>query len=143
MAVGELAYWGACSGHTQYLLREVLADEAWVEDHLAATRADLADIYGQVCTRLDAAEIPYVEAQAAFFMLLDLRGWLESPTWEAEGALWQRLLDEQSVNLTPGEACRISEPGFFRLCYAAESTELVLEGVRRVTELLTQLRPRG
>jgi DNA-binding transcriptional MocR family regulator len=46
------------------------------------------------------------------------------------------LLDEGNVNLTPGSACRIAEPGFFRLCYAALPVEHVVEGIERVGELL-------
>jgi hypothetical protein len=33
---------------------------------------------------------------------VDLRKYLEAPTWEAEQKLWHRLADEQRVILTPG-----------------------------------------
>jgi hypothetical protein len=33
---------------------------------------------------------------------VDLRKFLEAPTWEAERKLWHRLADEQRVILTPG-----------------------------------------
>ena len=33
---------------------------------------------------------------------VDLRQFLEAPTWEAEQKLWHRLADEQRVILTPG-----------------------------------------
>jgi hypothetical protein len=33
---------------------------------------------------------------------VDLRRYLEAPTWEAEQKLWHRLADEQRVILTPG-----------------------------------------
>ena len=37
---------------------------------------------------------------------VDLRQFLEAPTWEAEQKLWHRLADEQRVILTPGgQAC--------------------------------------
>ena len=35
---------------------------------------------------------------------VDLRQYLEAPTWEAEQKLWHRLADEQRVILTPGGA---------------------------------------
>lgn len=35
---------------------------------------------------------------------VDLRQFLEAPTWEAEQKLWHRLADEQRVILTPGGA---------------------------------------
>ena len=40
------------------------------------------------------------------------------------------------MNLTPGEACRVDEPGFFRLCFAAEPTEAVTHGISRIAEVL-------
>ncbi len=69
-------------------------------------------------------------------MVCDLRGFLSEPTQRAEHALWKRLLDEADVNLTPGTACRIAEPGFMRLCYAAQPLEVVLDGIVRLGRAL-------
>ncbi|MEM7543524.1 MAG: aminotransferase class I/II-fold pyridoxal phosphate-dependent enzyme, partial [Pseudomonadota bacterium] len=66
----------------------------------------------------------------------DLRAYLGAPTWEAERALWQCLVEQANVNLTPGEACRINEPGFFRLCYAAAENEAVGAAVARIERVL-------
>ena len=64
---------------------------------------------------LESEAIPYFPAAAGFFVVLDLRAFLAEPTWEAEHAIWRRLLDEGNVNLTPGKACRNAEPGLLRL----------------------------
>ncbi len=131
-AAGALAYWAACSGHTQHLLSSLITDDAAVDAHIDATRRGLAQAYGRVTEVLDAFGIPYIAAEAAFFLVCDLRRWLQAPTFAAEQALWRRMLDEANVNLTPGEACRISEPGFFRLCYAGEDTGLVTDAIKRL-----------
>jgi len=131
-AAGALAYWAACSGHTQHLLSSLITDDAAVDAHIDATRRGLAQAYGRVTEVLDAFGIPYIAAEAAFFLICDLRRWLQAPTFAAEQALWRRMLDEANVNLTPGEACRISEPGFFRLCYAGEDTGLVTDAIKRL-----------
>ncbi len=131
-AVGSLAYWSACSGHTQHLLSDLVADEAVVDAHIAGMRAKLGQAYRQLTAALDAHGINYIPAEAAFFLICDLRPYLEAPTWEAERGLWRRILDEANVNLTPGEACRINEPGFFRLCYAAQSEAAAREAVARL-----------
>ena len=136
-AVKGLAYWACCSGHTQYLLGEVIADDAWVEDYVAHNQAALGRAYGDVTAALDAAAIPYFPAAAGFFLLLDLRVHLAEPTWEAEEALWRRLLEEGNVNLTPGRACRNPEPGLMRLCFAAVPSEAVVTGIRRVGAILS------
>jgi aspartate/methionine/tyrosine aminotransferase len=135
-AVDGLAVWAAVSGDTQYLLEQLIADDAWVDGFLAENRRRLGDAYRQVTAALDAATIPFLPAEAGFFFLCDLRGFLDSPTWEAEAALWERLLTEANVNLTPGSACRIGEPGFMRLCFASEPTEAVLAGIERMAGVL-------
>ena len=135
-AVGGLAYWSACSGHTQNLLSQLVADETVVDDYIAGMRLRLRSAYHTVTGALDSAGIPYRPAEAAFFLICDFRAYLDTPTWEAEQALWQRILKEANVNLTPGAACRINEPGFFRLCYAAESGDAVREAITRLGRVL-------
>ena len=135
-AVDQLAYWGACSGHTQHLLAAFVADTAAVDAYVAQSQAALRDAYVRLEAALRDASIPFVAAQAGFFVICDLRAHLDAPTFEAEQRLWRRMLDEAQVNLTPGHACRIAEPGFFRLCFAAMPDEAVARGVRRLGRLL-------
>ncbi len=131
-AVDAFAYWACCSGHTQYLLGEMISDEAWVDGYITTMRDGLRIVYGRVAGLLDGGGIPYLPAEAGVFVLLDLRPFMTEPTWEAERALWLRILDEARVNLTPGAACHIGEPGFFRLCYAGLPTKTVEVGVERL-----------
>jgi aspartate/methionine/tyrosine aminotransferase len=135
-AVDQLAYWSACSGHTQFLLSQLVADTEAVDAYVAATRGDLRQTYVRVSAALDAAGIPYVPAEAGFFLVCDLRRHLDEPSVAAEQRLWRRLLDEANVNLTPGEACRIAEPGFFRLCYAGTDLPAVEDAILRVGRCL-------
>jgi aspartate/methionine/tyrosine aminotransferase len=135
-AVDAFAYWACCSGHTQYLLGEMISDEAWIDGYIATMRDGLRNAYGRLRGLLDDGGIGYVPADAGVFALLDLRSRLAEQTWDGERALWLRFVDEARVNLTPGAACRIGEPGFMRLCYAGQPTETVEVGIRR---LLTAL----
>jgi len=135
-AVDGLAYWACCSGDTQHLLGEMVADERWVDRYVAVTRDRLGRAYRDVTGELAEGRVGFVPAGAGFFVLLDLRPFLSEPTWEAEHALWWRLLEETGVNLTPGEALHAPEPGFARLCFAAVPTGLAVEGVRRMAALL-------
>lgn len=135
-AVDGLAYWGAVSGHTQWLLGQMISDNAWVDGYCAALRTRLAERYDLVTQALSAAGIPFIPAGAGIFVLCDLRAFLEEPTWEAEHVLWRRILDTSNVNITPGSACRIEEPGFLRLCYASEPTGAILAGIERVGRCL-------
>jgi hypothetical protein len=40
------------------------------------------------------------------------------------------------VNLTPGAACRVGEPGFMRLCFAAVPTDVAVGAVERIGRVL-------
>jgi aspartate/methionine/tyrosine aminotransferase len=135
-AVDALAYWACCSGHTQYLLGDLISDEAWLDLFIGSMRESLCGAYDRVTAMLDDGGILYVPAEAGVFVLLDLRPFLTAPTWEAEHDLWLAMLEQARVNLTPGAACRVGEPGFFRLCYAAQPIETVEVAVDRIVGLL-------
>lgn len=135
-SVDALAYWGTVSGDTQARLGEMVADGPWVSGFLAENRRRLGHAYASVAAALHEEGIPHLVPTAGFFALCDLRSFLSEATFAAEDALWKELLEGRRVNLTPGAACRIEEPGFFRLCFASQPTEAVVTGIRRVGELL-------
>ena len=135
-AIDGLAYWATVSGDTQHLLSEMIADEAWVEGYLAGMRSTLGEAYRTTASALSDAGIGHVPASAGVFTVLDLREFLDEPTWEAEDRLWRRILGEANVNVTPGAACRIVEPGFVRLVYATEPAAHVVTGVERMAGVL-------
>ncbi|PRQ03369.1 Aspartate aminotransferase [Enhygromyxa salina] len=134
-AVDALAYWAACSGDTQYLLGQLIADTAFVDPYLRQMRARLGQAYARVTAALDRHQIPHLPAEAGFFLICDLRAKLDEQSWAGEARLWRRIVDEARVNLTPGSACRIVEPGFFRLCYASEAPAAVTEAIDRIGRL--------
>ena len=135
-SVDALAYWSVVSGDTQHILGQMISDTGWVEDYLATMRTGLSDSYAAATSALDEVGIGYVPAEGAYFFLCDLRGFLDEETFEAEDALWRRILDEANVNLTPGSDCRNKEPGFLRLCFATEPKETVVTAVRRLGKVL-------
>ncbi len=135
-AVSELAYWSVVSGDTQHLLGSMLADEDWTGSYLAGMRSRLRRSYAATTGALEQAGIPYVPGDAGLFLLLDMRGFLPEPTWEAEAALWRTILEEANVNVTPGSACHIGEPGFLRLCFAQEQPDVVEMAIKRIAQIL-------
>ncbi len=135
-AVDGLAYWAACSGDTQWLLGRLVDDRPFIDEYLTQMRSRLAQTYADLTAALDAERIRYIPADAGIFVVCDLRAFMPEQSWAAEDRLWRRIVDEAKVNLTPGSACRIAEPGFFRLCYAAEPRAAVLEGLARLGRVL-------
>jgi aspartate/methionine/tyrosine aminotransferase len=135
-AMDELAYWACCSGDTQWLLGRMISDRAWVDGFVRENGRRLGEAKRAVTQALDKLEVPYIEPAAGFFLLLDVRRFLRASTPAAEHALWRRLLEEANVNLTPGAACRVGEPGFMRLCFAAVPTDVVVRAVERIGRVL-------
>ena len=135
-AISELAYWSAVSGDTQHLLDTMLQDEVWVGRYLSEVHSSLADSYKRATQALSKAEIPFYAAGAGLFVLCDFRSYLPEQTWAEEHALWRRILDHANVNLTPGSACHIGEPGFMRLCFAQEPADAVTAAIGRVAAVV-------
>jgi aspartate/methionine/tyrosine aminotransferase len=136
-AIDGVAYWSAVSGDTQFLLEQLISDSDWVTGFMTENQRRLGDAYRKVTAALDRHGIIHLPAEAGFFFLCDLRPFLDEPTWEGEATLWRRILDEANVNLTPGTACRIGEPGFMRLCFASEPLPAILTGIERIGAVLT------
>ena len=135
-AVRGLSYWSCCSGDTQYLLGELIGDEHWVSRYLRVMPEQLRDSHDAATRELDHRGISYVPAEAGFFLLLDFREHLAEQTPQAADALWRRFLEQCNVNLTPGAACRILEPGFMRLCHAALPKEATATAIDRIASAL-------
>jgi aspartate/methionine/tyrosine aminotransferase len=135
-AVDGLAYWASVSGDTQHLIGDMVSDADWVDGFVAENRRRLGDAYGKVTAAFNAAGIPYLAADAGFFFLIDVRSFLDEVTWEAEDALWRRFLEEANVNVSPGSACRIGEPGFMRVVFPCVAPEAAVIGVARMAKVL-------
>lgn len=131
-AVDALAYWAACSGDTQAWLGDLITDDSWVEHYLVEMPRRLGVAYTAVTAALVEEGIPFLPSEAGFFLLLDLRSFLAEHTFEAEHELWRRCVDEAGVNMTPGQACCIGEPGFMRFCFTAVPTPGAVAAVRRL-----------
>lgn len=134
--VEALAYWACCSGDTQHVLRGLISDDAWVERYLELMQSRLGASFRQVTTALDEERIPFLPSSAGFFLLCDLRPFLQERTWEAERQLWRHILDHTNVSLTPGQACHVSEPGFMRLCFAGVPCDTAVHGVHALGRAL-------
>lgn len=135
-SISELAYWSAVSGDTQHLLVNMLSDDAWITDFVTTMRKRLRTSYDATTTALEAAHISYVAGDAGLFLLADFRPFLDEVSWEAEERLWHHILDKANVNVTPGSACHVGEPGFMRICFATEPPDVVATAIGRIASLL-------
>ncbi len=127
-------YFSAVSGDTQHLMASMLDDADWSARYLAMLHQRLKSSYAVARSTLEGHGIPSIQGDSGIFLLADFRRHLDEPTWDAEDRLWRRILDRAGVNLTPGSACRIVEPGYLRVCHASAPTETVRAGLERVAE---------
>ena len=100
-----------------------------------------------------AFTIPHIPARAGMFAFVDLRRFLPPPPhaphsadngggrpprndWAREERLFDALVDEARVVLTPGHSQLTSEPGWFRLCFGWVGEDGLVEGMKRVRRVL-------
>ncbi len=112
---------------TQWAMQNLLADDLFVQTFLTVNRMRLAGAYKEFTALLDADDIPYVSAQAGFYVWVNLSKWMRGvPSRDSEMELWQRVLDCKVI-LLPGCECFSHVYGWFRVCFAAvRRNELVL-----------------
>ncbi|RQH26249.1 pyridoxal phosphate-dependent aminotransferase [Okeania hirsuta] len=122
----------------------------------------LPSSYSIVKDKLDEALIPYhPNNKGGIFFWIDLSAYLDrvqQTTIEPdpllceslyppefndpnEGKLTRYLREEAQVLLVRGQECFWSEPGWFRLCYTAETSDKVAQGLDSMIEKLNQLPP--
>lgn len=95
-------------------------------------------------TGLAEAGIETIPANSGLFVFANFERFLETPDEEGEFAFYLKLLKEIKINANPGVACRSTEPGWFRVCFAAASDDAIEAAVSRLKEFAerTSVRPK-
>ncbi len=135
-ALTQHAIFSGVSGDTQFLLATMLEDDDWTGRYISTMHERLAASRSQTEAALAAHGIPVVPGGAAIFLLADFRSYLDAPTWEEEHRVWSTMLEDAHVNMTPGSACYVAEPGFFRVCFATEDPETIASALDRAVASL-------
>jgi aspartate/methionine/tyrosine aminotransferase len=138
-AARALAYFCPTSTDTQAVLRDLLADTAWVAHFLAQGKIRLAASYRNATALLNRHGIGYVPAAAGFSVWVDLRDHLAEGSFAAEHALWHRIFGTAKLNILPGRFFSSPQPGWFRLCHAVDPA-VVRDGIGRLGAVLAHSR---
>mmetsp|Transcript_9023 Transcript_9023/g.23175 ORF Transcript_9023/g.23175 Transcript_9023/m.23175 type:complete len:476 (+) Transcript_9023:58-1485(+) len=133
-AWNALGYQCAISTHTQYAFTRILRNQTFVAHFLAENAAALRKTHGALTSALERANISYQDSSAGLFVWIDLRHLLETPSFESERTLWQRLAQDCRVLLSPGQFFHSKEPGFFRLCFAWMDPDALSVAVERLSK---------
>ncbi|XP_057973634.1 1-aminocyclopropane-1-carboxylate synthase 3 [Malania oleifera] len=131
-AATKMSSFGLVSSQTQYLLTNILADEKFRRWYMAENQRRLKRRLEMLVSGLRNAGIGCLESNAGLFCWVDMRHLLSSNTFEAEMELWKRVLGEVGLNISPGSSCHCSEPGWFRMCFANMSEEILDLSMQRI-----------
>lgn len=62
--------------------------------------------------------ITCLNSNAGLFVWMDLRKLLKEQSFKAEMELWRVIINEVKLNVSPGSSFHVTEPGWFRVCFA-------------------------
>ncbi|KAJ4723356.1 1-aminocyclopropane-1-carboxylate synthase [Melia azedarach] len=80
---------------------------------------------------LKLAGVICLKSNAGLFCWVDMRHLLVSNTFEAEKNLWEKIIFEVGLNISPGSSFHCSEPGWFRICFANMTEETLQVAIQR------------
>ncbi|CAM0912566.1 unnamed protein product [Alopecurus aequalis] len=136
-AAAKIARFSSVSTPTQHLLVAMLSDQKFISSYLKTNRERLQKVYHLLVDALKQVGIECYKSSGGFYCWADMSKFIRSYSEKGERKLWDRLLEEAKINVTPGSSCHCIEPGWFRCCFTTLSEQdipVVVERLRRVTD---------
>ncbi|CAL5045494.1 unnamed protein product [Urochloa decumbens] len=136
-AAAKIARFSSVSTPTQRLVVSMLSDQRFISEYLKVNQERLQKMYHLFVNALKQVGIECFKSSGGFYCWADMSRYIRSYSEKGERKLWDRLLEEAKVNVTPGSSCHCIEPGWFRCCFTALSEEdipVLVERLRRVTD---------
>ena len=124
------------SSQTQKTLAAMLADGAFAATYIRTNRDRLRARHDHIVAGLARAGVPCLRGNAGLFVWMDVRRLLAEPTVAGELRLWDRMLREVKLNISPGSSCHCSEPGWFRVCFANMSLDTLDVALARMSRFM-------
>ena len=114
----KMSSFGLVSTQTQHLISAMLSDDVFVKRFLAESSRRLAKRHKVFTRRLAQVGINCLKSHAGLFLWMDLHRFLKEQTFEEEMKLWQVIIHQVKLNVSPGSSFHCPEPGWFRVCIA-------------------------
>uniref|UniRef100_A0A0E0PT02 Aminotransferase class I/classII large domain-containing protein n=1 Tax=Oryza rufipogon TaxID=4529 RepID=A0A0E0PT02_ORYRU len=136
-AAAKIARFSSVSTPTQRLLVAMLSDQKFISDYLKVNRERLRKMYHLFVDALDQVGIECYKSSGGFYCWADMSKFIRSYSEKGERKLWDRLLEEAKVNVTPGSSCHCIEPGWFRCCFTTLSEHdipVLVQRLRTITD---------
>ena len=125
------------SNVTQWLLSELLTDEAWITTFQQENKRLLTEAYRSVTGTLDEMGIPYTPARGSLFVWADFSKYLPRPGMDAAEELWRQIFDKTRVLLTAPGGLGQPDTGWYRIVYSGVSPQALAEAMQRLKNYLT------
>ncbi|XP_010433537.1 PREDICTED: 1-aminocyclopropane-1-carboxylate synthase 7-like [Camelina sativa] len=128
------------SSQTQHMLASMLSDVEFTEKYIRINRERLRRRYETIVEGLKKAGIECLKGNAGLFCWMNLGFLLEKKTKDGELQLWDVILKELKLNISPGTSCHCSEFGWFRVCFANMSENTLEIALMRIHEFMDRRR---
>ncbi|KAK1292621.1 1-aminocyclopropane-1-carboxylate synthase 3 [Acorus calamus] len=136
----KMSSFGLVSAQTQYLLSAILGDKSFTRAYIAENQKRLKERHDGLVLGLKKWGIECLKSNAGLFCWVDMRHMLVgSEGFEGERKLWEKLLYESGLNVSPCSSCHCVEPGWFRVCFANVSVKTLDLAVRRIGSLVESI----
>nr|KJB14672.1 hypothetical protein B456_002G136900 [Gossypium raimondii] len=116
-AATRMSSFGLVSSQTQYLLSNMLANKKFTSKYMKENQKRLKRKREMLVSGLRTSGMECLKSNAGLFY------------W-----LWKTILCEVGLNITAGESCHCSEPGWFRVCFASMSQATLQIAMRRLRD---------
>ncbi|KAJ0909632.1 putative 1-aminocyclopropane-1-carboxylate synthase [Helianthus annuus] len=131
-AATKMSSFGLISSQTQHLVSNILGDKKFMKYYIKENTRRLKKRHEMLVSNLKRIGIHCLTSNAGLFCWVDMRHLLSSNTFEAEFELWKRIACDVKLNISPGSSCHCSEPGWFRICFANVSEEILHVALHRM-----------
>ncbi|KAF3326576.1 1-aminocyclopropane-1-carboxylate synthase 7-like protein [Carex littledalei] len=124
------------SSQTQKMLSPMLSDVNFTKNYIKTNRDRLKRRYEYVVERMRECGIECLQGNAGLFCWMNLKPLLEEATIEGELKLWDMILKDLKLDISPGSSCHCTEPGWFRVCFAKMNIETLDVALARLTSFM-------
>ncbi|KAL4335385.1 hypothetical protein GQ457_07G024690 [Hibiscus cannabinus] len=135
-AATKMSSFGLVSSQTQYLLSNLLADKKFTSKCMKENQKRLRKRKKMLVSGLKKSGIECLKSNAGLFSWVDMRHLLSSNTFEAETKLWDEIICDARLNISPGSSFHCREPGWFRICFANMSQGTLQVAMRRIKDFV-------
>ncbi|KAH9290747.1 hypothetical protein KI387_034864, partial [Taxus chinensis] len=133
-AARRMSSFSMVSSQTQHMLGGMLRDRTFVRKYIEENKSRLRERQREFVHGLRKAGIEVLAgSNAGLFCWVDLRHLLHpQKTAETELRLWNSIVKEIGLNVSPGLSCHCGESGWFRFCFANMTVATMQECLNRI-----------